>query len=134
MSNIFEQASRLQLRFDTVKGQLSVEDLWQLPLTSATGKANLDAIAVDLYNKIGSAPTVSFVNPSAVKADSVSELKLEIIKHIISVRVAENAARVTAEEKSRTRQRIMEAMEAKKDDAIKGASLDDLQKMLDSLA
>ncbi len=134
MDNIFEQASRLQVRFDSPKGQLSVEDLWLLPLTSSTGKANLDAIAVELHNKVSSSPTVSFVAPTSVKTDTVSALKLEIVKHIIGVRVAENAARASAEEKAKTRQRIMEAIEAKKDDAIKGASLEDLQKMLDSLA
>jgi hypothetical protein len=29
--NIFEQASRLRLRFESSKGQLIVEDLWELP-------------------------------------------------------------------------------------------------------
>lgn len=131
---MFEKASRLKLRFDSVKGQLSVEDLWDLPLTSAVGKANLDAIAVDLYSRLSNAPQISFVNPTANVADATIQLKLEIVKHVIAVRVAENAARAQATERAATRQRIMEAIEAKKDDAIKGASLEDLQKMLDSLA
>ena len=48
--NIFEQASRNKLRFDTnIKGVISTEDLWDLPLTSDTGRVNLDDIAKALY-------------------------------------------------------------------------------------
>lgn len=32
--SIFEQASRQKLRFETSAGKLSIEDLWDLPLTS----------------------------------------------------------------------------------------------------
>ena len=42
--DIFEQASRLKLRFPSPLGTLSTEDLWHLPLTSTTGKANLNDI------------------------------------------------------------------------------------------
>ena len=58
--NVFEVASRQKLRFDTARGQVSAEDLWDLPLTSTTGKPNLDAIAVDLHNKM-SQSNLSFV-------------------------------------------------------------------------
>jgi hypothetical protein len=38
---LFQKATRAKLRFETPKGLLSVEDLWDLPLTSAINKANL---------------------------------------------------------------------------------------------
>jgi hypothetical protein len=37
--NIFEQATRAKIRFSTPVGMLSVEDLWDLPLTSTQGQA-----------------------------------------------------------------------------------------------
>ena len=42
--NIFEQASRAKLRFDSVKGQLVTEQLWDLPLQSKTN-FDLDTVA-----------------------------------------------------------------------------------------
>ena len=42
--NIFEQATRQAFRFESPKGFLTVEDLWNLPLTNNTGRANLDGI------------------------------------------------------------------------------------------
>ena len=44
--NLFEIASRKKLRIPTTKGDLTVEQLWDLPLKS-TG-LSLDKIAIDL--------------------------------------------------------------------------------------
>lgn len=55
--NIFEQTSRLKLRFDTTKGMLTAEDLWDLPLTSDAGKANLDDVAQSLHRELKDAET-----------------------------------------------------------------------------
>lgn len=73
----FVKASRLALRFDTPKGLLTTEDLWNLPLTShAPGKPNLDDIAVGLHNKLQTKNTVSFVNTPA-KADESDQIAFE---------------------------------------------------------
>ena len=45
---MFEKASRLKLRFSTSIGMLSAEDLWDLPLSSRNGTANLDDVARNL--------------------------------------------------------------------------------------
>ena len=42
--SIFEQASRLKLRFASVKGELTIEHLWGLPLQSKTS-FDLDTVA-----------------------------------------------------------------------------------------
>lgn len=92
---MFQQASRLQLRFSSPKGELTTEDLWLLPLTSATGKANLDDIAKGLFRALKSDENVSFVAPER-KSDPRTQLAFDIVKHIIDVRVAENAAAAAA--------------------------------------
>ena len=69
--NIFEQATRAKIRFSTPVGMLSVEDLWDLPLTSARARANLDDVARLLDAELKSTSSVSFVNDvSEVNAKS----------------------------------------------------------------
>jgi hypothetical protein len=51
--DIFEKASREKLRFSTSQGQFSVEDLWNLPLTSPSGRSvNLYDIANGLNKEL----------------------------------------------------------------------------------
>ena len=80
--NLFEHASRNKLRFASPKGDLSVEDLWDLPLTSTTGKANLDDIARDLYHQIDSKAVISFVNKVNETIREANN-KFEIVKTIM---------------------------------------------------
>ncbi len=128
---MFEKASRMKLRFDTDRGPMSAEDLWDLPLTSATGKTNLDNIAVGLHISL-STSNLSFVNTSAV-VDEGNQLKLAIVKHIIDVRLAENAARATERDNAAKKQNLLALIVKKEDAALEGYSLEDLRKMAESL-
>jgi hypothetical protein len=128
---MFEKASRLKLRFDTDRGPMATEDLWDLPLTSATGKTNLDNIAVGLHISL-STSNLSFVNTPAV-ADEGNQLKLAIVKHIIDVRLAENAARATERDNAAKKQSLLALIAKKEDAALEGHSLEDLRKMAESL-
>lgn len=130
--SIFEKASRQKLRFETQQGQLSVEDLWGLPLTSNTNKANLDEIARGLFQKLKSGQDVSFVD-TAKKSDVVTQLKFDIVKHIIDVRLAENNAKNEALARAEKREQIQEIIARKQNQALEGASLEDLQKQLAEL-
>lgn len=129
---MFEKASKLKLRFESSKGLLSVEDLWDLPLTSATGKANLDDVARAVHRQLKSDDSISFVNTSQ-KTDEVTQLKMDIVKHVIAAKMAENAQAAKAHDLREKKQRIMEIMARKQDEALASSSMDDLQKMLDSL-
>lgn len=127
---MFEKASRLKLRFETGKGLLTVEDLWDLPLTGAG--VNLDRVAVELHKQVKEETTVSFVvKPPRTSAEL--ELKFEIVKHVIEVRLAEKAeaqAKVEAREK---RDRILTIIDKKQNEKLEGASLEELQKMVAEL-
>lgn len=135
MSNIFEEASRFKLRFATPKGDLTVEDLWSLPLTSNTGKVNIDDITRDVYTRLqATKATVSFVEQTAVDtASQIEQLRFDILKHIIEVKKAENSAALAARERAETKARIRELIANKQDEALAGKSIDELTALLGTL-
>lgn len=131
MSNLFEKAVREKVRFDTPQGRIGVEELWDLPLTSKTGKANLDDIARGLHNKIKAGADISFV--TAVRTDTATQFEFDIVKHVIDVRLAENEAASKARENAEKKQRLLSLIAQKEDAALAETSLDDLRKMVEAL-
>ncbi len=130
--NIFEQATRQKLRFNTQKGLLSVEDLWDLPLSSHTGRANLDDIARNLDTELKASASASFVSPDTTKNDRV-QLMFDLVIHVINTKIAEQKASQEAAVIREKKQKIMAIIEQKQDEALSAASLDDLHAMLASL-
>jgi hypothetical protein len=130
--SIFERASRLKLTYSTPKGLLSFQDLWDLPLQSTTGKANLDDIARDLFKQLKSDDNVSFVE-SSHKADELTQLMFDVAKHIIDVRLAERAAAKDKAERAEKKQKLLALIADKQDESLKSMSLEDLQKMVAEL-
>lgn len=124
----FEQAARKKFRFDSSKGQLSVEQLWDLPLTG--NGVNLDDIARGLFRQIKEAAgEISFVKPAAAN-DTSLQAKFDIVKHIIDVKMAE---RDVAEKAAATRaknQKIMALIDQKQDEKLSSASIEELRAML----
>lgn len=126
MSNIFEQATRQKLRFETPRGSLSAEDLWDLPLTSATGKVNLDEIAIALHRQLRSASeVVSFVDTEAT-TDPTIQLRFDVVKHVIETRKLENAKAANDRQRAETKQKLLAALAKKREDAIDAKSEEEL--------
>lgn len=133
---MFEQASRLKVRFDSPQGLITTEDLWNLPLTSPSGnRANLDSIAVALHRQTKeSAETVSFVTPSTSDATSAElTLKFEIVKHVIAIRIAERDAAKDLADRREKKARLLELIAKKEDEALGGQSIEELRAAVASL-
>lgn len=128
--SIFEQASRQKLRFDTSRGQLSAEDLWDLPLSATNGRPSLDSVAVGLHRALQDTG-LSFVNPE--EKDQTTQLKLEIAKHIIAVRKAEAAAAREEGAKAARKQKLLEVLARKQDAALEALSEDEIKKLIDGV-
>lgn len=87
--NMFEQATRLKLRFAVgTRVNLTVENLWDLPLTNVKGE-DLDHIAIELQEKLSTNEKSFVVQQSKTKETQVNQLKFDIVKHIIDVRLEE---------------------------------------------
>lgn len=130
--DMFESAIRQKLRFETSKGLLSLEDLWDLPLTSAA-KVSLDAIALDLHQQLqSSAGIVSFVDESAAQ-NPVVKLRFDLVKHVIDQRKKENAEAANARVRAETKQQLLAALQKKRESAVDLMSEEDLLKKLADL-
>lgn len=124
--NMFEVATRSKMRFP-YKGQISVEDMWDLSLPA------LDSVFKALNSQMKQVKEESLLSTKS-KADTILELQIEIVKYIVSVKLAEQEAREKAAEKSVQRQKIMEIMAKKQDESLESASMEDLQRMLAELS
>ena len=87
--NIFEKASRMKLRFNVgSRLNLTVENLWDLPLTNIKGE-DLDHIAIELQEKLSTNEKSFVVQQSKNKETQLNQLKFDIVKYIIDVRLEE---------------------------------------------
>lgn len=131
-TNIFEKASRLGIRFTTVKGNITADDLWQLPLSSTTGKINLDDIARGVSAKIKESEVESFVHKST-KANDLEKLRLDIVKRVIEVKLEESEARKNEKLVAERKQALLEALSNKKADSLTKMSEAELEAELKNL-
>lgn len=130
---MFEKASRLKVRFTTSKGQLTVEDLWDLPMTSQNAATpNLNAIAKDLNRQLRDEDIIDFVDEKT-PTRALLELKFGLVKHIISVRRQEATDRTTAIANKQKADRIQDILKTREDQALANMSTEDLTKMIQDL-
>ena len=132
MDNLFLQATREKFRFASNKGDLSVEQLWDLPLTSRTG-FDLDTVAKAVNADLKASNEESFVNVNNNPAVSRLQAKLEVVKAIIEVKLAQAEATKKRAEKAAERQRLMEVLHSKKDQELQGLSVEEIERRLSLL-
>ena len=125
ITNIFEYAVRNKVRFP-FKGMISVEDMWDLSLT------NLDSIYKVLNKQVKQSEEESLLK-TKTSVDEELEVQLAIVKHIVSVKLAEKEAAEKAIAKKEQKQKIMSIIATKENEALQNRSIDDLKKMLDEL-
>lgn len=123
--NIFEQATRTKLRFKATNGMVSTEDLWDLSLQ------HLDLIAKGIRKDLRESED-SFIDDS--KVDKLLELRFDIIKHVITNKIAERDAKTQQRANAARRQQILEILESKRSDSLKNMSEQDLLKELETLS
>jgi hypothetical protein len=126
--NIFEQASRKALRFDSPRGDLTVEQLWSLPLSSdVQGKLSLDLLGRQIMHKLATTTAATFLESAPSPDRALDELRLEILKHIRDVKQAENKAARDLVVKRAEKERLLEILEQKKNGQLAELSIEELE-------
>lgn len=134
----FIKASRLKLRFSTPQGLLSVEDLWDLPLSveyapaNRAKPANLDDIAIGLNKQLEETGNKSFVKKASA-VDEATRLKFDIVLYVIEVRQEEAELAEKKASDTLKKQQIMALIADKENEAMKGRSVDELRALLAEL-
>lgn len=118
---MYKQASKMKLRFATSKGNLSVEDLWDLSLPA------LDRLAVSYDEELAKSPRKSFITN-----DTPSNSELEL-KDVITDKLKDKAAREAAKDKAAEKARLTELLAKKQSEKMESMSEDEIRQRLAEL-
>lgn len=129
---MFEYASRHQIRFPSTRGELTIEDLWGLPLKS-TNKLNLDEIAKAVYTLLKNATDVSFVDTKPKVENTRLEVSMEIIKHIIATKKDEAEAAKRRADNAAERAEYVRILASKNRDKLEQLPEDELVRRIQKL-
>lgn len=127
MAEMFEQASRLKLRFP-YKGQVSVEDLWDLEvetLDEIYQRINKDLKAVD--NRDSLLQTKTQRRNKVIKA---MELQIAILKHIAEAKLTEADIKEKKKIRAEQRTKVLGLIAEKQNEALRGKSIEELMALI----
>lgn len=131
-TDIFLQATRSRLRFKSPVGDLSVEDLWEIPLTSVSpNKASIEgigAVLLDRQAKLQGGSILRGSKPSKERAEV--DLAVEVLRAVATIRQDEAEAK-TLEAMKQSKREQLQALIAERE--LKEASVDDLKAQLAAL-
>lgn len=122
---MFETAVRNKMRFP-YKGQISVEDLWDLDVNA------LDGVFKTLNSKVKVSQEESLLRTRSKESEELM-VQIEIVKYIVSVKLAEAEVRKNAEANRAKRQQILGILADKQESDLKNKSPEELQAMLAAL-
>ena len=122
--NLFEMATRSKMRFPSTKGELSVEDLWDL------SDKDLDVVYKNLKDQEVKSSEESLLDDANV--DPKLTAAIGIVKYIFTTKRNEKLAEKERINKKLTQKKYIDALSKKQDEAIEKMSEAELRAMIDS--
>lgn len=119
----FKLASKQKLRFQTNKGLLSTEQLWDLSLE------DLDSLAVSLEVAHKESGKKSFLVKTTEK-DKTTKLRFDVVLEILNTKAEEAQAISEQAEIREHNKKIIALISEKQDESLKGKSIKQLEAML----
>jgi len=106
--DIFAEATRRQFRYESHKGALSVEHLWELPLNDT-----LDDVARRCKQELDATPQHSFITREneSDETQTVAKLKFDVVEYIINYKLKIEEKAKSRAENARKRQDILRALD-----------------------
>lgn len=132
MQNIFEYATRNKLRFTSIRGELTIEQLWDVPLRSRDD-FNLNMIAKTTSKAFKEISEESFVETKKTPEHTRREMALEAVKYVIDVKLTEEKAAETRAEKKKEKEKLLQILAEKQDGKLSELSEKELQKRIAAL-
>lgn len=125
--SIFEKAARQKVRIESTAGPLTVEQLWDLPLTANKG-LSLDSLAMELKKKLNDSPAESFVHKTN-GTNAALQLKFDLVFHILNTKLAEQEAAKKGAQTRAKNERIDELIQRKEEEKLASLSVEELLKL-----
>lgn len=119
----FKLATQQKLRFQTSKGSLNIEQLWDLTLN------DLDNLAVSLEQDYEESKGKSFLVKRTVK-DKTIKLQFDIVLDILQTKAQAAEEAKERKERKEHNEKILTLISEKKDESLKGKSIKQLEAML----
>lgn len=132
--NIFEYAARNRLRFASVRGELTVEQLWNdVPLRSTRDDFNLNAIAKAANNALKAISEENFVETARTPEHARREVAFEIVKYVIEAKLAAEAATKKRADNKAEREELLKILAEKQANKLSALSEKQLQARIAAL-
>ncbi|MEK4427657.1 hypothetical protein MHB54_00205 [Paenibacillus sp. FSL M7-0802] len=122
---MFEVALKNKFRFP-FKGLVSTEDLFDLKVE------DLDSIFKTLNSHLKQVKEESLLG-TKTKEDKELDVKIEIVKYIVSTKLAEKELHLKAQEQKEQRQKILAILSVKQNEDLQNKSVEELEAMLNEL-
>lgn len=130
--NLFEYATRQKLEFESPRGPLNVQQLWDVPLSSRDG-FDLDTIAKKASAAAEAAGEKSFVKPVQNAKQEKANVAFELVLYIIKIKLDEAEANRKRIDRAAEKRALLEALAEKEKGALSAMSLEDIKKRIAAL-
>lgn len=121
--DIFKESTKKGLRYNSPKGNITTEQLWDLKL------AELDQVAVSLDEQLEKSEKKSFIK-KRTETDEVIDLQLKVVVDVIETKQADVLAKKTELDKKVHNEKIMALIQQKQENKLNDLSVEELEAML----
>ena len=123
---MFENALKNGFRYPSNKGLITTEDLFCLSLN------DLNEVAKKINKLIKDSEEESFI-PGPNFNNNNDSKRLDIVKHIINLKINEQNIKMLEKSNAEKRQRILEIINKKDEESLENMSKEELEKILSTI-